>query len=79
MDVYGGQLISGPVALRRLVRLAPLHPHIMGNVICAWFGKKTVGRVVVRQLMMMKMISNTQQSKWCGGGRPKTMEYYYYY
>jgi len=43
---YGGQLISGPVALRRLVRLAPLHPHIMGDVICAWFGKKTVGRVV---------------------------------
>jgi len=44
---YGGQLISGPVALRRLFHLAPLHPHIMGNVICAWFGKKTVGRVVV--------------------------------
>ena len=39
---------SWPVALRRLVRLAPLHPHIMGNVICAWFGKKTVGRVVAR-------------------------------
>ena len=43
---YGGQLISGPVALRRLVRLAPLHPHIMGDAICAWFGKITVGRVV---------------------------------
>ena len=42
----GGQLISGPVALRRLVRSEPLHPHIMGDVICAWFGKKTVGRVV---------------------------------
>jgi hypothetical protein len=43
---FGGQLISGPMALRRLVRSEPLHPHIMGNVICAWFGKKTVGRVV---------------------------------
>ena len=32
--------------LQRLVHSEPLHPHIMGDVICAWFGKKTVGRVV---------------------------------
>jgi hypothetical protein len=35
-----------PMVLQILVRLAPLHPHIMGDAICAWFGQKTVGRMV---------------------------------
>ena len=55
---YGGQLISGPVALRRIVSLAPLHPHIMGDAICARFGQKPLGRVVASMkgnpMMMMK-------------------------
>ena len=30
--------------LQILDRLAPLHPHIMGDAICAWFGKKNRGK-----------------------------------
>jgi len=40
----GRQLVSGPVALQTLVRSEPLHPHIMGDVICACFGQKPMGK-----------------------------------
>jgi len=81
---YGGQLISGPVVLRRIVRLAPLHPHIMGDATCAWFGQKIVGRMVASMkgnpmMMIMMKISNKGQSNRCGGGTTKMMDYYYYY
>jgi hypothetical protein len=50
---YGGQLISGPVVLQILDRLAPLHPHIMGDAICARFGQKPLGRMVASIMMMI--------------------------
>ena len=64
-----------------LVRLAPLHPHIMGDVICAWFGKKTVGRVVASYSKATDDDddNNKRQSNRCEGGGGKNDEHNCYY
>ena len=47
--LYGWRLwlIAWPVALQPPIRLVPLHPNTMGNVVCAWFGRNPWGGGIV--------------------------------